>query len=67
MPRTLHVAGAGDWVRVGGNGAEVGMVGAPGREMAVAVRPQLVFSRKGHSQISFTKACLTQQKSRQRY
>lgn len=37
--------------------------GASGREMAVAMRPQLVFNRKGHGQISFTKVHPTQQKS----
>lgn len=65
----LHVAraGDGDWVRARGNEGRGGHgLGAPGGEMAVAVRPQLV-NRKGHSQISFTKVCLTQQKSRQRY
>lgn len=38
--RPLHVAVAGDWVRVGGNEGGCGHgLGAPGREKAVAVRP----------------------------
>lgn len=38
--RPLHVAVAGNWVRVGGNEGGCGHgLGAPGREKAVAVRP----------------------------